>query len=267
MIHLYIEHLLNIKTLSIQASLSTISNKETKATLSADGRTLTLSHESEAASIQLPINISPNQQSNVRFTIPAIPSKELSFRLQLEEKPGVQDGALSNGDSDSSNLVPWSAGSLTVETEICCARCSSVLVECGRVQTWKDLPSQGWAEMMEFWHCHKPHEPHSHGEDEMKKGYAAGSKLAVEGGVGLVDIVDFVFAPEDCRNLTVSFILLPSYQHCPFASIRDDIFDTGQKEPALSRHMAILRDGSRDTMSPRSNRRVRKPVSTLRKRR
>jgi hypothetical protein len=203
MIHLYIEHLLNIKTLSIQASLSTVSNKETKATLSADGKELTLSHEDETASIQLPINISPNRKSNVKFTIPAIPSKELSFRVQLEEKPGVKNGALSNGEVDSSNLVPWSAGSLTAEAEVCCAKCSSVVVERGRVATWKDLPSQGWAEMMEFWHCHKPHEPHDHSEGEMKKGYAAGSKLAVETAVGLVDVVDFLFASEDCKNVTV----------------------------------------------------------------
>ena len=203
MIHLYIEHLLNIKTLSIQASLSTVSNKETKATLSADGKELTLTHEEETASIQLPINISPNRKSNVKFTIPAIPSKELSFRVQLEEKPGVQNGALSNGDVDSGNLVPWGAGSLTAEAEVCCANCSSVVVSRGRIRTWKDLPSQGWAEMMEFWHCHKPHEPHHHGEGEIKKGYASDSKLAVESGVGLVDVVHFLFASEDCANVKV----------------------------------------------------------------
>lgn len=208
MIHLYIEHLLNIKTLSIQASLSTVSNKETKATLSADGQILTLSHEDETASIQLPINISPNRQSNVRFTIPAIPSKELSFRVQLEEKPGVQNGALSHGDPNSGNLVPWSAGSLTAETNLCCANCSAVIVERGRVRSWKDLPSQGWAEMMEFWHCHKPHEPHNHDEGEIKKGYTPGSRLSIERGVGLVDLVDFIFASEDCTHVAVGCVFL-----------------------------------------------------------
>ena len=265
MIHLYVEHLLNIRTLSIQASLSTFSNEETKANLSADGRTLTLSHEHETASIQLPINISPTQQSNVKFTIPAIPSKELSFRIQLEEKPGVQNGALSNGDGDGSNLVPWSAGSLTAETELCCANCSSIVVERGRIQTWKDLPSQGWAEMMEFWHCHKPYEPHNHGGDEVTKGYAAGSKLAIESGVGLVNIVDFIFAPEDCRNLTVSFILL-HYQPYLVALYWHTVFVTGQKEPALSRLTASSREGSRDTTSPRLSRRMWKQESASRKR-
>ena len=266
MIHLYVEHLLNIKTLSIQASLSTVSNKETKALLSADGRVLNLSHENETASIQLPINISPNQESKVKFTIPAIPSKELSFRVQLEEKPGVQNGALSNGDGDSSNLVPWDAGSLTTKTEICCAQCSSVLLERGRIQNWKDLPSQGWADMMEFWHCHKPHESHSHGEDEINKGYAAGSKLAIENGVGLVDIGDFVFAPEDCSNLTVSFFFHLPYQGCRFVLYQRHVVITGQKEPALSRLTASLREGSRDTMSPRSSRQKWKlePASRMR---
>ena len=256
MIHLYIGHLLNIKTLSIQASLSTVSNKETKATLSADGKLLTLSHEDETASIQLPINISPNRQSNVRFTIPAIPSKELSFRVQLEEKPGVQHSALSNGDHDNGNLVPWNAGALTAETAVCCGRCSTVIVARGKVQTWKALPSQGWAEMMEFWHCHKPHEPHDHTAGEVKKGYAAGSKLAVGTGVGLVDLMDFIFAVEDCDNATVSSIPL----HPLISLLR-----TGQKEPALSRLRAIIREDSWDTKSPRWNRRTWRPASALRK--
>ena len=255
MIHLYIEHLLNIRTLSIQASLSTVSNKETKATLSADSKILTLSHEDETASIQLPINISPNKQSNVRFTIPAIPSKELSFRVQLEEKPGVQNGALSNGDHDNGNLVPWDADSLTAETQVCCASCSAVVVERGKVQSWKALPSQGWAEMMEFWHCHKPHEPRDHAKGEMKKGYAADSKLVVERGVGLVDLVDFIFAEEDCSNVTVSRI-----------SSLDSPLKSGQKELALSRLTAIIREDSWDTKSPRLNRRAWKLVLALRKR-
>jgi ubiquitin-protein ligase E3 D len=255
MIHLYIEHLLNIRTLSIQASLSTVSNKETKATLSADGKLLTLSHEDETASIQLPINISPNRQSNVRFTIPAIPSKELSFRVQLEEKPGVQNGALSNGDHDSGNLVPWNADSLTAETEVYCGSCSAVMMEPGKVQTWKALPSQGWAEMMEFWHCHKLHEPHDHAAGEMKKGYAAGSKLAVESGVGLVDLVDFIFSVEDCSNFTVSLDFTTSF---------DISTSYGPKRTGtLAPHGNDTRV-SWDTKSPKSNRRMWKSASTLR---
>ena len=207
MIYLYVEHLLNIRALSIQASLSTVSNQETKASLSADGNILTLTHEGETASVQLPVNISPNQQSLVSLTIPAVPSKDLSFRIQVEEKP--DSNLLGDGNRENGNIVPWTADSLTNETEVCCRHCSSVLVRRGTIQTWKDLPSEGWAEMMEFWHCHKPHESHSYGNGEVNRGFGADSKLAVNTGVGLVDVVDFLFVPEDCQNVVVGF--QPSY--------------------------------------------------------
>ncbi|RMY65808.1 hypothetical protein D0862_15247, partial [Hortaea werneckii] len=78
-IHLYAEHLQNIRTLSIQASLATFSNTETKATLSADGSQLSLSHEGETATIQLPITV-PGGHNDATLIIPSAPSKELTFR-------------------------------------------------------------------------------------------------------------------------------------------------------------------------------------------
>ncbi|KAK5174447.1 uncharacterized protein LTR77_001527 [Saxophila tyrrhenica] len=217
MIHLYVEHLINIRTLSLQASLATVSNKETKATLSADGSLLTLTHEGQTASITLPVNLSPNRQSNVIFTIPAIPSRDLSFRIQLEEKELKPDskGFLPNGQSDDGNVIPWTADTLTADTAIRCRMCDMPLLERGKVQTWKDLPSEGWAEMMEFWHCHKPHEPHAHenGEGE-KKGYAAGSQLALEAGVGMVDPLDFLLLPVDCANVEVRASQIDSLLEC-----------------------------------------------------
>ncbi|KAK3713450.1 hypothetical protein LTR37_008408 [Vermiconidia calcicola] len=204
MIHLYVEHLLNIKTLSIQACLTTVSNKETKATISADGAILTLTHENETASVKLSVNVSPRKQSNITFTLPAVPSRELSFRVQLEEKEGQGYGAFPNGDRDGSNVVPWTADVLTPETEIRCSYCDSILVSRGMIRTWKDLPSEGWAEMMEFWHCHKPHEPHSHSNGEVQKGYTASSQLALEPGVGMVGPLDFLFMPADCTNTTTA---------------------------------------------------------------
>ena len=203
MIHLYVEHLLNIKTLSIQASLSTVSNKETKATLSADASKLTLTHEGESASITLPINLSPKQESNITLTIPAVPSRELSFRVHLEEKEGQENALLNGAEREGGNVIPWTANSLTAETEIRCRYCDCVIVERGRIQQWKDLPSEGWAEMMEFWHCHKPHEPHEDQTGAASKGYAAGSNLAIERGVAMADAMNFLFHPRDCMNLTV----------------------------------------------------------------
>lgn len=205
MIHLYVEHLLNIRTLSIQANLTTVSNKETNATLSADGKILSLTHEGESASITLPIVLSPSRASTVTLTIPAVPSKTLTFRVQLEEKESQLNGntPLNNASADQANVIPWMSDSLGVETQILCRECRTVLVGKDIPRIWKDLPSEGWAEMMEFWHCHKPHEPHDAGS-HVKKGYAADAKVALDVGVGMVDPLDVLLAPGDCSNVEVS---------------------------------------------------------------
>jgi hypothetical protein len=198
---LYAEHLVNIRTLSIQASLSTASNQETRAVLAADGTKLSLSHEGETATVELPIRV-PGGQSKATFVLPPVATKEISFRFQLEEKPGSNFLRGSN-DHETDDIVPWTANSLTTETEICCISCSSIIVFRGNVKLWKDLPSENWAEMMDFWHCHRPDVPHDHDHNIPIKGYSAESKLVIQPGVGMVDPVDFVLAVEDCRSLTV----------------------------------------------------------------
>ncbi|PPJ60243.1 hypothetical protein CBER1_01305 [Cercospora berteroae] len=200
-IHLYAEHLLNIRAISIQAVLSTVSNKETRATLSADGSCMSLSHEGETATIKLPIQV-PGGHNAATLTIPAAPTKDLSFRVQLQEKSDSQ-GLLTQGAHQDDHVVPWTARSLTADVQLRCKHCQQVLLESGKIHIWKDLPSENWAEMMDFWHCHRPH-VHDNDHTAPVKGYSADSMLAISSGVGMVDPVDFVFAPEDCCSLEIS---------------------------------------------------------------
>lgn len=206
-IHLYAEHLINIRALSIQAALSTVSNKRTRATLSADGDSFSLEHEGETATISLPITV-PGDQSEATLTIPAAPSRHLSFRVSLQEKPASAT-LLANGTTlDSDNIVPWTADVSTAATEIRCMHCHSVFLQRQTVKVWKNLPSENWAEMMDFWHCHRPHVPHNPDHKAPVKGYGAYSTLTIQSGVGLVDPVDFVLAPEDCVSLKVGAAFL-----------------------------------------------------------
>lgn len=255
MIHLYVEHLLNIRTLSIQANLTTVSNRETNATLSADGKILTLTHEGEKASITLPIILSPTRESTATLTIPAVPSKTLTFRVQLEEKESQLDGhsSLQNPSLDQSNVIPWMSESLSKDTEILCLECRSILVARDRSRSWKDLPSEGWAEMMEFWHCHKPHDSHSAGS-HVKKGYAADAKLGLDVGIGMVDPLEFLLAPGDCANVEVRFTC-SSYPLSRRVSIFLHIHIFRANKNRSSRAVWWLsRDVIRDTLSPRMNR-------------
>lgn len=252
-IHLYAEHLQNIRTVSVQACLATHSNNATKATLSADGSTLSLTHEGQSVSIRLPVNV-PSGHNDTTLHIPAAPpsSKELTFRLSLEEKPGSNSNLPSERTGTPSTVVPWMAQDLSPQTEICCATCNTVLMVRGTVRQWKDLPSEGWAEMMDFWHCHKPDVPHNQGHNgSTARGISANSKLAVQQGIGLVGPLHLLLAHEDCQGLSVG-------PHGSPIACTPHLFSTERyklslfgrfKEPALSCRKATLKERRRDTCS------------------
>jgi hypothetical protein len=194
-LHIYAEHLINIRTLTIQSTLPSPSDATTTCTLSADGHVLTLTHQDETASIVLPVAVPAHASTSI--SIPAVPRKELSFRVRLGNTDTLQDR------QSSETVIPWTAASLSHNVELRCNKCHAVILPQGKIQTWKDLPSEGWAEMMEFWHCHKPNEPHNHEQQTDKKGYSAESKLAITPSVGLVNATSFILAAADCDNIKV----------------------------------------------------------------
>lgn len=54
-----------------------------------------------------------------------------------------------------------------------CAQCGAVVVRNATQSLhWNPLPSETWAEMMDFWHCHKPSEPKAGAaHDQFNKSY------------------------------------------------------------------------------------------------
>jgi hypothetical protein len=195
-IEIYAELLTNIRTVTLVASLRSESNQETKADLSADGQTITIYHEGHSVSIRLPTQMSGG--GTAALTLPATPSKNLTLRLQLEEKA---PGLLKFGNNPE-NVVPWPASAMS--DAIQCFQCATPLLKSGHVKEWRDLPSENWAEMMDFWHCHKPHEHnHDHGEVATSKGYSSSSKLQAISGVGYVGLSYFFFLEDDCCNVEV----------------------------------------------------------------
>jgi hypothetical protein len=191
-IHVYAEHLLNIRTLTIQVSLPTDSDGSTA--VSADGDVFTLSHQGEIKKVSFPVSIPDAER--VKFSVPSAPSRDLSFRVRLSDD-------LPRDSQSSETIIPWTAASLSQQIRLHCKLCQADVLPQGAVQTWKDLPSEGWAEMMEFWHCHKPNEPHDHEHQTDKKGYSADSMLAITSSVGLVNATSFVLAADDCQTIKV----------------------------------------------------------------
>lgn len=205
-IMLYAELLLHIRTITLFASLRSHHSRETKARLDADGSLITVSHEGYKATIRLPIKVSG--KGDAALELPALPpSKELTLRLQLEEQDDSDMLGLM-ADVRKANIVPWDGVALSKQegVELRCKNCEGVVLRSHAVSEWKDLPNENWAEMMDFWHCHKPDEhhlqDHAHEAGE-QKGYAAGNRLRALDGVGLVDITSFLVREQDCEGAKV----------------------------------------------------------------
>lgn len=199
-IYLYAELLLNIRQVTVFAILPSNRNNWTAIELCDDQRTLQLTHEDEQARIELPSTVVDN--ANLRS--PTLPTRELSYRFAVDSdaKSSVQSGLATDSE------LSWPATKLSFQTRVNCQSCGNLLIEAGDITVWKDLPSGGWADMMDFWHCHKPSTDNG---DNLSagnnKGYSASNVMGPVLGTGLVDTSYFWFAVSQCRGIQVCFLV------------------------------------------------------------
>lgn len=195
-IYLYAELLLHIRQVAVLAILPTPVDSTTHIGISADSKTLSLEHAGVRAIAELPCPVLgiANRREDTSQT-------ELSFRLH-------PSGAarLPAPIKDPISESPWAATGLAASTQIACKGCKKLLAR--PISTWKDLPSGGWAEMMELWHCHKPNtnSAPASGDDSSSsstKGYGASNVIGPTPGTALVDVSHFVLADEDCIGIQV----------------------------------------------------------------
>ncbi|KAI0597903.1 ubiquitin-conjugating enzyme E2-binding protein [Biscogniauxia sp. FL1348] len=193
---IYAELLSNIRQISVGCTLPTPSSSTTKAVVSPDCLRLTVNHDGVERSIPLPGRVALPSQLPVQKT----GLTNISWRLPLA---GSRDRI--QNVSASEEAVPWSAGDLAPESAVSCRACKTPVVEAGVLKTWRDLPSENWAEMMEFWHCHKPHDhKHKDGEHLASRGYGASSKISAQSGVGFIDLTSFLLSPSDISEPAVT---------------------------------------------------------------
>ncbi|KAI4278708.1 MAG: hypothetical protein LQ337_000817 [Flavoplaca oasis] len=192
---IYAELLLNIRQITVVASLPSAHNNKTIVTLSEDRQSLSVTHDGLNSVVKLPAPVRPGFNP----TIAPGSTKALSFRLPIADD--VANSLSSRGNTHGVQS-PWSAASMEPTTRVACRFCWTLLVK-EQVKSWKDLPSENWAEMMDFWHCHKPdtHDDEDlvHKQDGVRKGYGAASILRPTSGVGLVDITSFHLTQWDCN--------------------------------------------------------------------
>ncbi|KAL2002759.1 hypothetical protein VTN02DRAFT_6038 [Thermoascus thermophilus] len=149
--------------------------------------------------------------------------REFSFRMQVDKDEGQPRVAKEDYVDD---FIPWTATDMTPSTGVRCRACGHVVLDpsgpprpssdttaaegsaqpAPRGWVWKDLPSGNWAEMMDFWHCHKPHNPEQDHLDQNSevKGYGAANQVVATPGTVLVDVPSFLVSEVDCKGLKKS---------------------------------------------------------------
>ena len=201
-ITLYAELLVNIQQMTIFATLPSEQNNTTVFELSPDNERLSLTHDGQYATIMLPGVLA----ASAILDVPKSSDKQIFLRLQASSD--IKMAAATKEQRFSSN-VPWTASSLSSNTRIACSFCDAVIVD-GTIQSWKDLPSENWAEMMDFWHCHKPG-VESHHSRTPSKGYSATDHIHTKPSTALVDTCHITVAARDCKNIKVGLQILLSY--------------------------------------------------------
>jgi hypothetical protein len=148
--------------------------------------------------------------------------REYSFRMQIDDG----DSSLLSREEHMDSFVPWTATDMTTSNRLRCRHCKNAFLNSPALYdsdtkkedlkgwVWKDLPSGNWAEMMDFWHCHKP-DPHEDRDHETNdavtrlpedqnatvKGYGAANQVIATSGTILVDVATFLVTDTDCRGL------------------------------------------------------------------
>lgn len=238
-LYLHAELLPNIRQITLYISISAIpafDGIKPQVQLSESRRAVTVSlpepYNNVAETIKLParvsdatpptLNINANPASGTGERSSARTSHDYSVRMQI-----ASNEEMSPRDESMDDHVPWTAKDMSSSTCIRCRQCGNSLLKSSATcepndqgfagptqeRTWKDLPSGNWAEMMDFWHCHKP-DPH---EDDSKaeanaalrieestaetKGYGASSRVSAIRGTILVDVATFLLEESDCVGL------------------------------------------------------------------
>lgn len=251
-LYLHAELLPNIRQITLYVSLSqtsALNNVRPTIQLSESCKAVTVSlsepFHDVSETIKLPARVNDvSRRALNTSTSPTIThnpsqskgtSHDYSFRMQIDAK----DPVLTPRDEIMDDYVPWTAADMSSSTRIRCRKCGATFLdpamsanipeeertEMPAKWAWKDLPSGNWAEMMDFWHCHKP-DPH---EDDPKseataalkieeqsaqiKGYGASSRVEAIPATVLIDVATFLLAESDCVGLKkvrlpqISFII------------------------------------------------------------
>lgn len=194
-IYLYAEILTHIRQLTLHASLKAEKHEGAKLEVTTDKTVISVKHDGETQRLYLPTQI----KGDATVTFPLLKKTELAARIQIDDE---HEWKCSVSDDIE---VPWMASDLCSKTIIQCRYCHAEILSQGSIQIWKNLPSENWAELMDFWFCHKPQDNQEAGEEAAAaKGFSSNSKLNISSGTGMSDLISLLLLGDDCKNIKVS---------------------------------------------------------------
>ncbi|KAI1344632.1 ubiquitin-conjugating enzyme E2C-binding protein [Xylariaceae sp. FL0016] len=193
---IYAELLSNIRQVTVACSLPTPSSSGTKAIISTDGQQLLVVHDGARQSLTMPERVSAPSM----LPIPQPGTTNLAWRLPLGTATTARPALTPEA------ATPWSAQDVQPGSGVRCGACDATIVATDVLREWKNLPSENWAEMMEFWHCHKPQiRKHDDGEGHLQsRGYGATSRIAAQSAVGFVDLTSFMLSDTDIVQSSIT---------------------------------------------------------------
>ncbi|RCI15662.1 hypothetical protein L249_3524 [Ophiocordyceps polyrhachis-furcata BCC 54312] len=193
---IYAELLPNIQQVSVAAALSSPSDASTSAEVVDAGRRIRIRHRGHALAVELPAAVA----ASTALPLPRTSCSYLTWRLSAA---ALDARALPS--TPENQAIPWASPDLQLGSVVSCRTCGNEIVPRDQIKVWKDLPSENWAEMMEFWHCHKPNDSGKPDDEALAdRAYGANSAIAARPGVGFVDVTSFMFCEPDCHHLLFS---------------------------------------------------------------
>lgn len=139
------------------------------------GNYLLVGSQLKSYKVHLPYQADPSQ---LQITGVNLLLGILSMSLEVPTKTQKVDTSISQGSFMNlvdSSLQKWSIKDLLGKTpknhdnvnvfSFACGQCGFQIIDSTNVNKFIDMPSELWYEMMDFWHCHKPHD-HNHNHDE-----------------------------------------------------------------------------------------------------
>lgn len=232
--------------------------------------------------MELPARISEHAAQYIVSEPSAAPNcisrdkKKMGFSYRLEVD---QEHALAlRQNSLNDDYVPWDADYMKDRGDLLCRYCDYPVAHCGYGWRWRNLPSSNWADMMDLWHCHKPHSR----EDQLqaaaeersasRRGIGAGNRVVARRQAVYVDISTLLLSKDDCwtiklevridtifffpyypsfhsvyigpRFSTVQNRIIIGHQEGDFFDYRHDtVFDTGALNQSLETDSSRPSDG------------------------